>query len=216
MARQTRETAKTVYDIDYFISESLASLAVKGGEVYTLETAPPPVLAEVMKNARMNLLAYHMSGVAGRPLNPISDMMRLANVVGLTIPQTKALLADPEMQDVIKAWHGNMTEALRRRVEVATFNAIDRLDDILESDDVDVKPHHKVAAAKAIGELFKAVQPAQTNGSTVNVQVNNTAGMITSSESIPETRPPQRKLLVDEDFVNDYSPTPVMERNSRD
>lgn len=208
-------TAKVVYDMDYFIAEALASLAVKGGEVYTLETAPAPVLSEVMKGARMNLLAYHMSGVGGRPLNPITDMHRLANVVGLSVPQTKALMADPEMQDIIQGWHGNFTEAVRRRVDIAMFDAIESLTDVLEDDDVDVvKPHHKVAAAKAIGELYKAVQPVQTGGSTVNVQVNNTAGMLTSSAEIPETRPPERKLLQSDEYVEtDYSPTPVMSRN---
>lgn len=196
--RSSKSLVASDFNLDYFVGVSLNSLALKDGVSYTLEDAPPELLAEVMKDARVNYTAFLMSGTAGRMLNPITDLVRLAELNGLTLVQMKRILADPDMQKAMAHWHDGADEMLRRRATMSMYKAIDAMEDIMDNGmDGDVKAHHIVSAAKTLGELYKAVQPVvQSGGQTVNVQVNSGDG-VRSSEDVPVLSVAPRRYLVD-------------------
>ena len=186
------------YGLDYFVGVSLNELSVKDGVGYTLETAPPELLAEVMLHARVNFTAFLMSGVGGRMLNPMTDLVLLAEKVGLTLSQMRKLLAEPEMQKALAHWHNGADEMLRRRATLSMFKAIDAMEDLMDDGDADVKPHHRVSAAKTLTEMYKAVQPvAPSGGTTVNVQMNNAATRFASDAAVPVIEVAPRRYLVD-------------------
>lgn len=186
------------YDLDYFVGISLNEVAVRDGVGYDLGSVPPPLLAEVMKTARINFMAFLMSGVGGRMLNAMTDIIVLSERVGLTVNQTRTLLNDPEMRTAMAHWHNGADEMLRRRAALSLSKAMDAMEDIMDAADDEVKPHHRVAAAKTLSEIYKAVQPVvQGGGQTVNVQVNSAASQFASDAAVPVIDVAPRRYLTD-------------------